>query len=167
MQGKFSNIHLLKREILMANLNSKFALEGFTKSIAQEMKPEWNIRFLIAAPGGIHTNFAGSPTASMKIFPRHPAYDSPSHPLTQILGYLKMPGIFDAWCDPKTCAQFLFDTVTGKYDKPLPIRLPMGSDSVQGLKQEFENSLQEIGIWKAEAESCSTGGGADLSRLGK
>lgn len=165
----FHNIktHFPAKQTLIAYLNSKFALEGFTKSIAQEMKPEWNIRFLIAAPGGVRTNFAGSPTAGMKIVSRHPAYDSPSHPLTQILGYLKMPGIADAWCDPKICAQLLFDTVTGKYDKPLPIRLLMGSDSVQGVNQELEKSLQEIEIWKAESESCSPGGGADLAQLGK
>lgn len=148
-------------------LNSKFALEGFTKSIAQEMKPEWNIRFLLAAPGGVQTNFAGSPTANMKIFPRHPAYDSPSHPLTQILGYLKMPQIADSWCDPKLCAQLLFDTVTRQDGKPLPIRLLMGSDSVQAVKQDLENSLKEIETWKAESESCSPGGGADLSKIGK
>jgi hypothetical protein len=131
------------------------------------MKPEWDIRFLLAAPGGVHTNFAGSPTASLKIFPRHPAYDSPSHPLTQLLGYLQMPQIADTWSDPKVCAQLLFDTVTGKFDKPLPIRLLMGSDSVQAVKQDLEKALQEIETWKAESESCSPGGGADLSKLGR
>lgn len=146
---------------------SKFALEGFTKSIAQEMKPEWNIRFLITAPGGVHTNFAGSPNAGMKIFPRHPAYDSPSHPLTQMLGYLQTPGITDVWCDPKICAQLIFDTVTGKFDKKLPVRLFMGSDCVQSVKQELESSLQELEVWKAESVSCSPLGGADLSRVGK
>lgn len=142
----------------MPCLNSKFALEGFTKSIAQEMKPEWNIRFLIVAPGGVHTNFAGSPSANLKFPPRHPAYDSPSHPLTRIIGWLQMPGITDAWCKPETCAQLLFDMVTS--GKPLPTRLLMGSDSVQAVKQELEKSLQEIEDWKAESESCSPGGGS-------
>ncbi|KAJ5614485.1 NAD(P)-binding protein [Penicillium herquei] len=53
---------------------SKFALEGFTKSVAKELRPEWNIHFLIASPGGMRTNFAQS---SLNSPPRHPAYDSP------------------------------------------------------------------------------------------
>lgn len=31
---------------------SKFAVEGFTESVAQEMKPEWGIKFTCVEPGG-------------------------------------------------------------------------------------------------------------------
>lgn len=52
---------------------SKWAVEGFTETVAQEVKPEWNIRFTCIEPGGFRTDWAGR---SMK-FPeqRHPAYD--------------------------------------------------------------------------------------------
>ncbi|KAH8698616.1 putative 3-oxoacyl-reductase [Talaromyces proteolyticus] len=145
----------------------KFALEGFTKSIAQEMKPEWNIRFMLVAPGGVRTNFAGSKTSSMKVLPRHPAYDSPSHPLTQLLNYLEMPGVGDTWGDPEICAKLMYDTVVGKYDRPLPTRLLMGGDAVRLVKQDIEKTLQEIEIWEAESKICSPNGGADLSGAGK
>ncbi|KAJ5703881.1 NAD(P)-binding protein [Penicillium malachiteum] len=53
----------------------KFALEGFTKAVVKEVRPEWNIHFLIASPGGMRTNFAQS---SLQSPPRHAAYDSPN-----------------------------------------------------------------------------------------
>lgn len=52
---------------------SKWAVEGFTESISQEVKPEWGIKFTCVEPGGFRTDWAGR---SMQ-FPekRHPAYD--------------------------------------------------------------------------------------------
>ncbi|KAK9364577.1 putative oxidoreductase [Lipomyces kononenkoae] len=146
----------------------KFALEGFTKSMAQEMKPEWNIRFMLVAPGGVRTNFAGTSTSGMKMLPRHPAYDTPSHPLSQMLNYLNMPGIRDTWSDPEICARLLFDAVVGKYNnRPLPTRLLMGADAVQLVKQDLNKALQEIEAWRNESESCSPNGGADLPGIDK
>ncbi|CRG89108.1 putative oxidoreductase C162,03 [Talaromyces islandicus] len=39
---------------------SKWAVEGFTESIAQEMNPAWNIKFTCIEPGGFRTNFFNS-----------------------------------------------------------------------------------------------------------
>jgi len=52
---------------------SKWAIEGFTEAISQEVKPEWGIKFTCVEPGGFRTDWAGR---SMS-FPekRHPAYD--------------------------------------------------------------------------------------------
>ncbi|KAH8679851.1 hypothetical protein BGZ60DRAFT_481359 [Tricladium varicosporioides] len=52
---------------------SKWAVEGFTEAISQEVKPEWGIKFTCIEPGGFRTDWAGR---SMD-FPekRHPAYD--------------------------------------------------------------------------------------------
>jgi NAD(P)-dependent dehydrogenase (short-subunit alcohol dehydrogenase family) len=52
---------------------SKWAVEGFTEAISQEVKPEWGIKFTCVEPGGFRTDWAGR---SMS-FPekRHPAYD--------------------------------------------------------------------------------------------
>lgn len=36
---------------------SKHALEGFTESVAQEMHPDWKIRFTIVCPGGFKTGW--------------------------------------------------------------------------------------------------------------
>ncbi|ORY22234.1 hypothetical protein BCR39DRAFT_551886 [Naematelia encephala] len=38
---------------------SKWAVEGFTESISQEVKPEWGIKFTCIEPGGFRTDWAG------------------------------------------------------------------------------------------------------------
>lgn len=38
---------------------SKWAIEGFTEAISQEVKPEWGIKFTIIEPGGFRTQWAG------------------------------------------------------------------------------------------------------------
>uniref|UniRef100_A0A093Y0C1 Putative oxidoreductase n=1 Tax=Talaromyces marneffei PM1 TaxID=1077442 RepID=A0A093Y0C1_TALMA len=144
----------------------KFALEGFTKAMAQEMKPEWNIRFLLVAPGGVRTNFAGSETASLKVAPRHPAYNTGSDPLSQILGYITRPEAVETWSDADRIAGLLVDTLVDAGSKELPRKLLMGSDAVQYVKLEVERQLKEIGDWKEESESVTTNGGANMDFTG-
>ncbi|KAI4211922.1 MAG: hypothetical protein LQ351_005262 [Letrouitia transgressa] len=52
---------------------SKWAVEGFTEAVSQEVKPEWAIKFTCVEPGGFRTDWSGR---SMS-FPekRNPAYD--------------------------------------------------------------------------------------------
>ena len=38
---------------------SKWAIEGFTEAISQEVKPAWNIHFTLIEPGGFRTDIAG------------------------------------------------------------------------------------------------------------
>ncbi|KAL3462047.1 hypothetical protein BJX64DRAFT_149594 [Aspergillus heterothallicus] len=139
---------------------SKFALEGFTEAVAKEMDPSWNIQFLIAVPGGVRTNFAAT---SVKAIPRHPAYDTPSSPLTQILNYLSQPSAQDTWSDPDVCARLLVDTVTNQKERPMPTRLLMGAETIPLLESDMEGTLAEIRKWRAATESCSPRGGAQLN----
>jgi len=99
---------------------SKFALEGFTKCVAKELSPKWNIKFLILSPGGVKTNYA----SSINYLPRHPAYSNdPDAPLNALIKYLEDPSVPDTWADPDKCAVVLFDAVVGQKDRPLPTRL--------------------------------------------
>lgn len=38
---------------------SKWAVEGFTEAVSQEVKPEWGIKFTCVEPGGFRTDWAG------------------------------------------------------------------------------------------------------------
>lgn len=38
---------------------SKWAVEGFTETVSQEVKPEWGIKFTCIEPGGFRTDWAG------------------------------------------------------------------------------------------------------------
>jgi len=53
--------------------STKWAVEGFTEALSQELKPEWNIKLTCVEPGGFRTDWAGR---SM-IFGdnKNPAYD--------------------------------------------------------------------------------------------
>ncbi|KAJ5711749.1 NAD(P)-binding protein [Penicillium malachiteum] len=128
---------------------SKFALEGFTKSVAKELRPEWNIHFLIASPGGMCTNFAHSSPQSP---PRHPAYDSPDGAFSQLIGHIQSQS---TWSDPDHCAQVLFDCIIGKDERPLPIRLLMGTETIPYVKGEIKQMLEEIEIWESVTLRCS------------
>ncbi|KAL2844820.1 hypothetical protein BJY01DRAFT_263789 [Aspergillus pseudoustus] len=139
---------------------SKFALEGFTESVAKEMDPAWNIKFLLAVPGGVRTNFAAT---SVKAIPRHKAYDTPSSPLTQILNYISEPSAQETWSDPDVCARLLVNTVVNQKQRPMPTRLLFGAETIPLLESDMEKTLAEIREWKAETESCSPRGGAQLN----
>ncbi|KAL4923350.1 SDR family oxidoreductase [Aspergillus undulatus] len=141
---------------------SKFALEGFTESVAKEMDPSWNIKFLIAVPGGVRTNFAAT---SVQAIARHPAYDTPSSPLSQILNYINDPGSQKTWSHPDICARLLVDTVVSQEQRPLPIRLLMGAETIPLIESDIERTLLEMREWKAETERCSPRGGAKLQTL--
>lgn len=52
---------------------SKWAVEGFTETISQEVKPEWGIKFTCIEPGGFRTDWAGRSMAFGE--EKNPAYD--------------------------------------------------------------------------------------------
>lgn len=139
--------------------DSKFALEGFTESVAKEMNPDWNIQLLIVAPGGVRTKFACS---GLKNVPRHPAYESPTSKFSQLKEYIANPASQDTWSDPEVCAQLLFDAVTERKERPLPTRLLMGAETIPLIKADIEQTLREIGAWSEETARCSPKGGAHL-----
>ncbi|KAL2811641.1 hypothetical protein BDW59DRAFT_177071 [Aspergillus cavernicola] len=138
---------------------SKFALEGFTESVAKEMDPAWNIKFLLVVPGGVRTNFAST---SMATLPRHPAYDTSNAPFTQLMKYVAGPASQDTWSDPDICARLLVNTVVSQEQRPLPTRLLMGAETIPWTKADMERTLQEIEDWRTETESCSPKGGAQI-----
>jgi len=125
----------------------KFALEGFTKAIAKEVKPEWNIHFLILSPGGISTEF----TSNVNYTPRHPAYaDGNGSPVDALVDLMKNPDAQKGWAIPEVCAEVVFDTVVGQNERPLPKRLNLGQDALPMITSEINEYLKEIEDWKEE-----------------
>lgn len=115
------------------------------------MNPDWNIRFLIVAPGGIQTNFA----SNIKFAARHPSYDTPEGPLNQLMAYMTEPSVQDTFSAPENCAQLLFDVVNGQDQRPMPRRLLMGPETVPILKADLQKSTDELQAWEKEAIRCS------------
>lgn len=132
---------------------SKFALEGATEAIAKEVHPDWNIKFLILEPGGIKTEYAGT---SMVHIERHPAYAGPDFAATQLFNYLKDPIASANWGEAADVARVVFNVVSHKGDRALPMRLPMGSDAYGLIVAETEVVAKELAAWKTESLSISS-----------
>jgi len=127
---------------------SKFAVEGFTESVAKEMLPEWNIRFMILEPGGVRTNFA----SGMRYSERHPAYADPNGPTNQLISYVQTPGIQDTWSDPVLVVKAVVKVVSSD---DIPFRLPMGTDAWGLMKAEVQGFDKELEKWRSVSESSS------------
>jgi len=125
---------------------SKFALEGLTKSVNRELNPKWNIKLMIASPGGVDTNFA----TALKQFPRHPAYDNDEAPLTSLLKYVSDPSVPASWASPDKCAAVICDAVLGQKERPLPMRLNLGADTLPLMREDVKQYLKEMEVWESE-----------------
>lgn len=116
------------------------------------MLPEWNINFLILEPGGIKTEYAETSLVSVK---RHPAYDVPEAPTTRLLAYLENPEARAHWGIADAVARTVFDIVSHRGDRPLPLRLPMGGDARTYIIAKAEGVIKELNEWKPEIEAIS------------
>ena len=97
---------------------SKWAVEGFTEAVAQEVKPEWGIKFTCVEPGGFRTDWAGR---SMDFAERrHEAYDHVNAKETMGKRHGTQPG------DPVKGAQAMYELAV--MEEP-PLRVVIGSDA--------------------------------------
>lgn len=106
---------------------SKWAVEGFTEAVQQEVKPEWGIKFTCIEPGGFRTDWAGR---SMS-FPekRHPAYDHINAQETMGKRHGTQVG------DPPKGAKAMYELAIMK-DPPL--RVVLGSDAYKGINDKLK-----------------------------
>ena len=130
---------------------SKFALEGFTDTVAKEMHPDWNIQFTIIELGAIVSSFVHN----MTLPPRHPAYDDPACGYNQIRAYMASSANAIQWSDPAVCARVLYEIASKRDEVKPPLRLALGADAWAAVKAELEGITKEHEAWKGVAESTS------------
>jgi hypothetical protein len=134
---------------------SKFALEGFSKSVNKELVPEWNIKVMIVAPSGVNTQFF----TNEKLSDRLPVYaDSPSSPLNGLLNFMKGINIQERCLAPEKCAAVVFDVVVGQNEHPLPERLCLGKDALTLIRKEFDHAFKELNDWEDVSLKVTPGG---------
>jgi hypothetical protein len=119
--------------------------------VAKEVDPDWNIKFLIVAPGGVRTNFA----SSLKLAARHPAYDVPASSFSQLLNQISNIETQSAWCDPDVCARVLYDCVVGQHERLMPTRLLMGREAIHLTRKDVNSTLADIDSWEDQTVLCS------------
>ncbi|MCJ1407841.1 hypothetical protein MMC19_001912 [Ptychographa xylographoides] len=106
---------------------SKWAVEGFTEAISQEVKPEWKIKFTCVEPGGFRTDWAGRSMSFAE--ERHPAYDHIN--AKEAMG--KRHGTQVG--DPVKGAKAMYELAV--MENP-PLRVVIGSDAYKAVMGKLE-----------------------------
>lgn len=121
---------------------AKFAVEGFSESLAQELAP-LGVRLTIVEPGGFQTDWAGS---SMSFAQPLPAYASTVGALTKTLRSYTGNELGD----PSKAALAIL--TLAEMPEP-PLRLPLGSDAYFLLNATYQRNLAELEQWKSTVTS--------------
>ena len=142
--GAIVNISSLGGQLSFAGFSaysaSKFALEGLSEALAAEVAP-LGIKVLIVEPGNFRTELAGS---AMKYMPENPAYKDT---VGQTRNFAKgMNGAQEG--DPFKAAAAIDKALAAE---KTPLRLQLGADSVNAIKQHSETLLKDLAEWEAIA----------------
>jgi NAD(P)-dependent dehydrogenase (short-subunit alcohol dehydrogenase family) len=127
---------------------SKFALEGWSQALRDEVKP-LGIGVTIVAPGAFRTEFAGS--VNMGPAQRIDAYRPVIDPIEAYLygGDGKQPG------DPAKAAEAMIAAVES--DDP-PLHLLLGQDAIGLWQQKQADFSAELARWRAVGEATAIDG---------
>lgn len=116
---------------------SKFAIEGFSESLAEEVS-KLGIKITIVEPGGFRSDFAGGSLARAKRIIDD--YDTTSGATREYLTtrHRKQPG------DPARLGQVVVDLV----DTPNPpLRLALGQDALTRIQGKISRQQAELSAW--------------------
>ncbi|KIN06774.1 hypothetical protein OIDMADRAFT_36571 [Oidiodendron maius Zn] len=117
----------------------KFAVEGFTESVAREMHPDWNINFCIVEPSGVNTNFEGQSKVHTKPHPAYAADDMPSRKLETFVNKATGSSVV---IEPSAVAGTIF-TIASR-GECIPLRLPLGVVAWKLARSKFVDLLGEL-----------------------
>lgn len=120
-----------------AYTSTKFAVEGLAEALAKEVE-HLGIKVTIVEPGPIRTNFAGGAVA------RRPRNDDYAASVGKALEWFEglsghQPN------DPSQVAAAIIEAVASP--KP-PLRLTLGAEAVQAIRDKLSGQLQELDAWE-------------------
>ena len=122
---------------------TKFALEGLSEALADEVAP-LGIRVMIVEPGAFRTDFAGG---ALRHMPINAAYDATVGETRKFAHGMNntQPG------DPRKAAKAVFDALAA--EKP-PLRLALGNDAVDGIRGHAETLMKSLADWEGVSRSA-------------
>jgi NAD(P)-dependent dehydrogenase (short-subunit alcohol dehydrogenase family) len=120
---------------------SKYALEGFSEALAQEVAA-MGIRVTLVEPGPFRTQWAGD--SAVRSARRIDAYAEGPHALINMIhGYSgNQPG------DPDKAAKVILEAV--RSDAP-PVHLPLGKTAIDRMRAKMASLEKEIAAWEARS----------------
>ncbi len=116
---------------------TKFALEGLTQTLAQEV--DFSVRFLIVEPGAFRTSlFDPGAAYQSQAMPEYEATVGPTR------RYLSSDGTQPG--DPAKAARAILTAL----DAPTPpLRLPLGTDAVEAILERLDDMRAEVAQWES------------------
>lgn len=121
---------------------AKFGVEGFSEVLANEVRP-FGVRVVIVEPGAFRTDWQGS---SMTMHPVGPDYES----TVGTIHMFRQNGHGHQAGDPARAARLLVD-LADRDD--LPLRLPLGSDALERVRDGEQRRLDEANAWAEYTQS--------------
>ncbi|KAK1231810.1 hypothetical protein PQX77_005024 [Marasmius sp. AFHP31] len=121
------------------------------------MSPSWNIKGCIIEPGGFQSEWRAG---NAQFAPQHPAYTDPSNACAM---FRAMHDQIPYLGDVNKMAQAvitLADASTGKDGpaKDLPLRVPLGTESLFLVKEQAKNTIREGDEWAWVSHSTNMDG---------
>ncbi len=131
---------------LSAYQAAKWAVAGFSRSLAQELAP-FGVKVTVLEPGGMRTDWAGS---SMTV----PNPSAPYRPTIGEFAKLVRSNSGDEATDPRRVAQLVQD-LAGRADAP--VRLLLGADAVPMALEEARQLAASDEAWREVSLSVADG----------
>ncbi|KAF5321568.1 hypothetical protein D9619_000094 [Psilocybe cf. subviscida] len=116
---------------------TKFALEGLSECLQDEVHPSWNIKITLLQLGSFTTRIFNPATESLVVLPPHPAYDQPDNKARLSREWFD-PGR-QTHCDPCKAAREIYN-IAG--DSDVGLRVVVGQDALATARRKLKE-LQE------------------------
>jgi len=146
--GAIVNISSLGGQLSFAGFSaysaSKFAFEGASEALAQELKP-FGIKVLIVEPGQFRTGFAGAGLRHMPLIDAYKDVTGGTRDFTRNMDGTQ-PG------DPMKAAAAI---ETALESPTTPLRLQLGADAVDAVRNHAETLLSDLGTWETLARGTA------------